>query len=831
MTGSWLRKLVCGVLLPLGAATALLTQPILLRAQESTPAPPADTTLNSGVTLDSIYVQGNARINAAAVRALSGLPGSGTRIIARDIEGAIRRLMASGNFQTVNVYSQGEPPAPVNLIIEVAERPLISRVEFKGLEHVSAKTVRDTVGIREGQPLDPNLVVRTEQMIRQLLAKQGFQVLAVDTSLAPVGQESGYRLTFNVREGPRLSIADIQFEGNQALSDATLRKALDTKREGFFWFRTGKYNPETLQTDLQTGLPDLYASRGYVDFQVLGDTLVIDPATGKAMIRVQVSEGPQYRLGEFKVEGNTRFPTDQLTQLFTTQRRTVLGLPFGVGGSRESGEVFDRTALDAATARVRQMYNNEGYLYAQVEPILERVPASNGNGNGNGSPEVNVTWAISERSPFYINQIRIEGNTFTHESVIRDRLFIFPGDVYNEDRLIQSYKSLSSLGFFETPMPLPDIQPNPDSGVVNIVFHVKEKQTGNINFGTAIGGGVRGGGLSGFLGFTQPNLFGQGKQVELRGEYGYGRNSFQLSYTDPALFGTRNSGTASLFHFSDRYSPFNDGRRIQTGASLRYGFPLFGLFRTRAFVGYSLARTEYQSVEEQCTGQEFSIFCLPTATASNLSLAITRDTRDGQLFPTVGTRQSFTLSQTGGPLGGDGNFQKALTELEWWVPVGRLGGSAPGSRPILMSVGMQARIGTVFGNASRFPFESFFLGGTQFGEQLRGYEESTITPFGYCDRQGQLCPLGSSNRLGNAFLTLTAEYAIRVNDNLSVSLFGDAGNIWIDPNQIDPTRLFRGAGAGVTIVTPFGPLGLDWAYGFDRTNPGWKFHFKLGQGF
>jgi outer membrane translocation and assembly module TamA len=86
-------------------------------------------------------------------------------------------------------------------------------------------------------------------------------------------------------------------------------------------------------------------------------------------------------------------------------------------------------------------------------------------------------------------------------------------------------------------------------------------------------------------------------------------------------------------------------------------------------------------------------------------------------------------------------------------------------------------------------------------------------------------------RFGDAYLRLSAEYAIRFNDNLSVGLFYDAGNVYADPRDFDSTRLMRGAGVGVMLVTPFGPIGLDYAYGFDKTKPGWQLHFKFGQGF
>ena len=220
-----------------------------------------------------------------------------------------------------------------------------------------------------------------------------------------------------------------------------------------------------------------------------------------------------------------------------------------------------------------------------------------------------------------------------------------------------------------------------------------------------------------------------------------------------------------------------------------------------------------------------NIFCQPSAAESNLSLAVTRDTKNHPIFPTAGTRQNVSIAQAGGPLGGDGNFQKLTGDAEWWVPVGAIGGDPVTGGGMMTTLGVQARTGAVFGDATRFPFSRFFLGGTQWGEPLRGYEESTVTPYGVFERN--MTGVSSEQRLGDVFLAVSGEYAIRFNNNLSASIFAEAGNIWTDPRLIDPTRLYRSAGLGATVVTPFGPLGIDVAYGFDRPDPGWKFHFKI----
>ncbi|HWK89474.1 MAG TPA: BamA/TamA family outer membrane protein, partial [Longimicrobium sp.] len=286
-------------------------------------------------------------------------------------------------------------------------------------------------------------------------------------------------------------------------------------------------------------------------------------------------------------------------------------------------------------------------------------------------------------------------------------------------------------------------------------------------------------------------------------------------------------GSASLFRRGDRFIRLGNGRRLQTGASLTFGFPIPGSLRTRAFLGYSLSQTEYLSTsDETCETGSADVFCLPNSTASTLSLSLSRDTKNHPLFPTNGTRHSLALEQTGGPLGGDGNYQKLFTTTEWWVPTGQLGS---GPRPVRMALGLSARAGAIFGNVGRFPFERFYVGGVQFGQPLRGYQESTIGPRGYnaqCNNNLQL------SCLGDAFFTVTGEYAVRITDALSISGFGDAGNVFGSVSEFNTARLFRGAGIGATLVTPFlGAIGIDAAYGFDRPDPGWEIHFKLGNAF
>jgi outer membrane protein insertion porin family len=800
-------------------AAALVFAPLLVSPAAAQQPPTAET-----VVVGAIVVEGNNRVAENIILTqINMLPGDS--VTAADIDRAMRRLVALGQFRDVAVFAESDPSAPgapATLRFVVDEQPVVGGIEFRGLENVRAATIRDTVGLRVGQPFAPRRAAEAEAVTRQLLARRGFQLHGITHRLEPIAERPGeVNLIFDVAEGHRVAIADIAFSGNHSFSDDRLRGVLGTRTEGFLWFRSGTFDEDRLRDDLRGELPSFYASHGYLDFAVVGDSLEVDPVTGKGRLLIEVEEGPQYRLAEFDISGASRFASDDLRRYFE-ERRSGLLSGFGIGGSRDrgtqAGDVFDAVAFREATGDVQRLYTNQGYLYVQVTPVIERLPPL----DGDTTPRVRAVWDIQEGQLASIRRVSIAGNTFTHENVIRNQLLMLPGDVYSEELLIASYRRISATGFFETPVPMPQIEPT-DNGDVDITFNVQEKQTGSINFGTSLGGAM---GLTGFLGYDQPNLFGQAKTGHLRWEFGRYSNNFEASYSDPAIADTWLSGSLSLFSSRDRFFTFREGQRRRTGAATRFGIPMPRDRFSRFTVGYSLSRTSYQEFDED---EGSSLFSLPPGVQSTVSLGLSRMALDHPMFPTVGTRMDLDASFSGGPLGGDGNFQKYSMTGAWYVPVGSFGGGSPGTRPVRFTLGLSMEAGALFGDASRFPFDRFWMGGVQFGRPLRGYDETTVTPSGYIPRGAVGVPLDA--RFGDAYMRLSAEYAVRFTDNISVGAFYDAGNVWRSPSEMNPTRLLRGAGLGLTLVTPFGPLGLDYAYGFDKDQPGWQLHFKFGQGF
>ena len=766
------------------------------------------------VLIDSVDVEGNIRQADLTIISMGGL-NRGSAYTIFDIQRAFKAMWATQQFEDIRVRVEGDIGDHVTLVWEVDERDLLRNVVITGLTSIDRNQVSDTSGLAAGLPYSPVALAEAKAFIRQELAAKGIPFVNIVERIERVPDRGKEIILFlEVEEGTRVTIADVTFTGNTLFSDSDLRGAMSVKPEGFWWWRSGSYDRESFDEDLEVGLPSFYATRGYLDLQVLGDSLVIDPVTGKTRLEISVDEGQQYRLRDFTVTGNSEFSSEALQEIFRPERSGL----FGGSDSDESGlPVFDNAAFAEATGTVRELYQNEGYLYSNVIPFVRRNEVEEGE-----VPTVDVGWTIQEGVQAYISRVNIEGNEYTYERVIRDKIFVLPGDVYSQERIIQSFQSISSLGFFEVPMEVPSIVPN-EEGDVDVTFTVVEKPTGAVNFGTTVGGGT--GGLSGFIGYDQPNLFGKGKSGAVRWDFGEYQNNQTLTYSDPGVFESLVSARINLFNARDRFITFRSGRRRRTGGDLRLGFLIPGARFTRFFTGYGLSRTK---LTLSSGGEDRSLFGLAPGTQSTLSMGITRSTLNHPLFPTNGSRQSVNVAFTGGPLGGDGRFVKYTAEGSWWIPIGVAGGDGGAGSGTTFVLGMTMRLGALQGNSEPFPFDGFWMGGVQFGQQLRGYDETTITPLGYFEDQSR--GISDIDRLGSAFFSMTTEIAMRLGAQMSAAIFMDAGNVWRSAAEIDPTQLFRGAGIGVQIVTPFGPIGLDYAYGFDKREPGWQLHFRLGPG-
>ena len=788
-------------------AAALAAPPTWATAQE---APGALTTI-----IDSIDVVGARRVGRAQIVSLASIP-LGQEITYRDVQRALGTLYGSGQFEDIRV-SQGEVEGRRILQFTVVERPMLLGWSLRGVERLTTRSVRSRVRLEEGRPYDPAAAQRSLAAIDSLYRKEGFYRSA--TTIRTLPQDDGsVRAVFDVDEGRRVAISQILIEGNTQYTDRQVAGEMKTGPEGFWWFQQGDYNENELERDLRERLPAYYASHGYIDFRVLRDTLIVNEVTGKGQLVLEVQEGDPYEVGTFEILGNRRFSTEQLQQFYPFGTQRSGGGFLGLGGG-PSGKHFDDETWTEATQQVQTLYGNNGYLYADVRPVTSRRT------DADGRKYVDLRWQIVEGDPATIRKITIVGNSITHESVVRRATFpLVPGDVFRQDALIAAYQNVSNLGFFQQPVEIPQIQPTDNRVDVDVVFRVEERRTGNINFGASVGQGT---GLGGFIGLDEPNVLGRGKRMQFQWQFGRNIQDFNVTYSDPAIRGSLISGSLSVHSTRLRYTIADLGRIRTRGGSIQLGFPFFGSRYTRLLTSYTLEESDYDSPTLA------SRFSCQNCLLSAIGLGLVRDRRVDLPFPTAGSYYETRFSFNGGLIGGDGDFRRLTAEGRWYAPLFQLGGTRPGSNAVKFVLGFRSEVGFVWGDPGPHFRQLFALGGTQYGIPLRGYDEFSITPAGF-DPTASGSRASTVDAFGASYFIGTTEFGMRLSQALYLSLFYDVGNVWSQPGRFNPTRLFRGAGIGVAVLSPLGPIGLDYAYGFDRVDflgnpaPAWKLHFRLG---
>jgi outer membrane protein insertion porin family len=748
--------------------------------------------------IGGFQVEGEATLPEERVVALSGLR-AGDRVTLIDLREAVHRLWEAELFQDVAADLRPDPaaaPGTVTVVLAVREAPIASEVGFTGNEEVADEKLAEALAIRPGDRILPSELAAGEAAIRELYEEEGYYLARAEARVGAPDATLRAPLEVVVEEGGKVAIESIEFGGNEGLADGELRGAMETKTKGFFWWQDGEYREEVLRTDLSERLPRLYADHGYLDFAVAADTFVVNRETGRGLLSIEVREGPRYRLGTVEIEGNTRFPSEFLSNLIESQ----------------PGEAYSEEEVEETSTALKQLYSNDGYIYAQIAPLRRRRPPE----PGGGLPVVDLTWQIREGEPAHVQRIVITGNTITHEKVIRRNLYIYPGDRFREAALIRSLNNLRNLRYFS------DIRPDTrvvnEKGDIDLILDVKEQRTGTLNLGAALGGGT---GLSGFLGYEQPNLFGQGKFGRVRWEFGRRNNNIELSYTEPTLFDSRTSASVDFRKLNRRLVGVGFREKL-TGGSLGFSTPFPWLEFTRLRMSYGLREIDLEST---ITGdRRFEGF---PRIESSLGLGLVRDTRDLARNSTSGTRHEIGVELTGGPLQGTTGYEKYRIETSWFMPTF--------NRNLVLN--LRAKSGVLVESGFVPLTEQFILGGVQPpSEGLRGYPDNSV---GVNTAGVRTSPItGSLNDRGNAFLLLSVEHFFRINDAISTSLFFDAGNVWSDLGSADLGEYKRGAGVGVSVEIPgFGPLGLDYAYGFDRRaldgtpDPKWQLHFKFGQFF
>ncbi|GJM45115.1 MAG: outer membrane protein assembly factor BamA [Gemmatimonadota bacterium] len=734
-------------------------------------------------TVSGLRVLGNARAEEALIFQTFGVEvGDPYQVdVVRD---GIRNLYRLGLFRDIRLEGERTDEG-IDLLLIVEENPTLLRVRYDGADKLDQDDFDEVVELVAGQTVTPRSVEQARRDLLDLYHEKGFLLAEVTSDLKGDRRAD---LTFHIVEGKKAQVKTIRFVGNDHVAEDALIDVMKTKEDR--WWRGGDFKSDVFEADRAAILSRL-GQEGYVDARIVDVRKTFSADNERLTLEIEVEEGPHYQVGAIKIDHGGVIAENRLRGAISLQE----------------GQSFDTVRFEESTTNLYTLLHEQGYIYSNVD--VRRTPRDN---------VLDLEYVILEHEPARISRILITGNTRTKERVIRRELQAAPGDLFKRSRVIRSQREVFQLGFFND-IQMDSRSADRETGAIDLLLHVEERQTGTASLGAGVNSQA---GLTGFLQLSQNNFMGKGQVIAVRAEFGDFRE-YDISFTEPWLFGTPTSAGVDAFDTRRRFNEFEEKRR---GVNLRVGRPFPWLDYTRISTRYSLAeyrinaRSGFSFLDGALvrTGdvpdaREDDIVDETVSTVSSVSNTLYRNSVDSPFFPTQGSSTRLFYEIGGGVLGGNEDYHLTTFSTKSHFRTGE---------DLVLS--LSGQVGFLVGLKDResVPFwKRFRLGGiSQYG--LRGYDDYDVVPNENASSTG-----------GRSMLIMSSELRYRVVDAIQALTFFDVGNAWEGPSEMNVTDLRRGAGVGVRIDVPMvGQLGFDYGYGFDRTTreggPGWEFHFQIG---
>ena len=682
------------------------------------------------------------------------------------------------------------------ILYNMEERERVKVVDYQGSKEIDRTKIdeqlRDrNIELRLDSFVDLGAIRRVETVLREMMAAKGFTNAVVTHKTTSVaGGPKLVNVTFQISEGPKIKIRRIDFVGNTAVGDGPLQRALkENKPKGFLSFISGggTYKEDKFEEDAER-VTQLYRNRGYARIRVGQPEMktLQDAKDGKTRwveLRIPVTEGPRYRIGEFDFAGNTVLKNDALRPLFKVKAGEWYNEKDVRDGLRKAQEIYGGGGYMEFTGAPDLKYKNDGIENDADAAVPEMLRAAAEPIN----PVVDVTMRLQEGKQYFVNRIVFTGNSTTRDNVIRRELRLVEGGLFNTEALKFSVRRLNQLGYFkqlegndkDTKV---DKTPGRDNAV-DVTLRVEEQNRNQLTFGAGVSQYE---GFFGQLGFQTANFLGRGESLSLNMTAGSRSQNYQLGFTEPFLFDRNITAGFDVHKRALRYIGYYTQK--STGGSFTLGLPVAGF--SRVFTSYSYEKVAVADLNEALIDPS----CVATATCSTISLAtlsqltpeqvqqvrrnpfvydslligqggartiskvtpsFVHNTIDNPIFPSTGTRLTGSFDLAG--LGGNTSYYKPSVEGIWYH-----------RQSARTSFGVRGQVQYVapYGNTGSLPiFERLVLGGEY---SVRGFDVRSIGP----TVPNSLVVLG-----GNKSVLFNAEYLITIAGPVRLILFYDAGQV------------------------------------------------------
>jgi outer membrane protein insertion porin family len=815
--------------------------------------------------IEDIQITGAQALDKEAIVALLGIkPGDTIQIPGPAISDALQRLWQQKLVKDVAVYASQVTDHRVVLTVSITENPRLSDYSFEGIKGKEQEKLMEKLTLAKGRIVTEEFIKNTQEIIQNYWLEEGYLYATVAiASLPDAALPDHVRLEIKIDKGDRPSINTVYFKGNHRVSSHVLKGQMQHVREkprftlvkdvlkqvatlrpfskgGVLWRPISlkeswdyarehvipffsRWNQAKFEEDKKR-IVSYYQSQGFRDASIVEDTVSRQEGT-VLNVCMTVEEGIRYRVGDIRWVGNHLYDDDTLSQ--------ILGI--------KKGDIFNPSLLQQGLYNsptgedIASLYMDEGYLFFQADPVE----------TGLKGDTVDLEICIQEGPPVYINKVLIEGNTLSHDYVIRRELRTLPGDKFSRANIKRSYRELVQLNLFS---PAIEIQPIPNfiDQTVDIRYKVKDRP----QFEIKASGGWGGGSFMGAV-ILATNNFSLSNLLRSRFPMGGGQilgisaetdakeyKNFALQFTEPWLGGKK----PKYFHLS--LNKAHEKERGSIGGNASLGTKLSWPDDYTSFMG-SLAyhRHTYKDYDLLDNQQK------STGVLNDLAVSVSlkRDsTGPSPIYPKEGSKLVLNASLT--PpwsffLNEVHSESYALGQYHWkeyhqWM--------VDGSYFLQLLEDLVLNVRGHFGVLGRFssqrnigPFERFSLGGvnslkrTVRGKEyisLRGYEEDYIMP------QDEVS--GYKGGVIYDKVVLELRYPIISNYLASayVLAFVEGGNTWVRYKDFAPFDLRRSVGVGFRVYLPFiigTTVGFDWGYGFDKTladqrGDKLEFHFSIG---
>jgi outer membrane protein insertion porin family len=762
-------------------ATALASTAWAQAPSPAAPPPPAAPAAvapapQSGV-VSRIVIQGNERIEAETIQ--SYLPIQvGDTVGPAQIDLAVKTLFRTDLFADVGIDLEGG-----DLVVKVAENPIINQVVFEGNDNLKDDKLRDEVTVRPRGIFTRGKVQADVQRIVELYRRAGRISVTITPKIVQLPQKR-VDLIFEINEGPKSGIQRIDFLGNKQFSANDLRGVIVTKESRIYRFFSSNdnYDPDRLDYD-QEQLRKYYRNHGFYDFRIVNAVAELAPDKNGFVVTYTLDEGVKYKFGKLTVD-------TELKKLNGAVLRQLLPI--------REGQLYQDEKIEQATDALTFAAGAAGFAFVDVAPHYTANRQTH---------TVDVTFQVREGPRVYIDRIDIVGNTLTLDNVIRREMLVAEGDAYNRVLVDRSKNQVKALGFFKDV----DITQVPGSAPdrTNLLVKVTDQPTGELSFSAGYSSIDR---LVTDIGITQRNWRGRGQDVRAEVSVGSLRQQITFSFTEPRFLGRNLSAGAqvyaSRFDFTQQAGYLSDS----TGGLVRFGFPLsqYLSLQTR----YSLHADQVSVYASQCGDPPTlsPIICaqVGSSVTSSPGYTLRWDHRNDPLNPTRGFYT--TISQDFSGLGGDVRYIKTVFDGAWYH------GFTPN---FILTTSASAGYITGWGGDSVRINDRFFEGGNTFrGFQIAGIGARDTNPAFNQALGNKLYAIGTIEETFPDFLP--EQYGIHM---AAFTQFGTAG-LLDNADKRDPTthaiigtvrdNLGFRMSAGISIFwkSPLGPIEIDLAQPF-----------------